>query len=148
MTDAARIAQPLRIVWLAVCAGAALAMGVMGWLALEAETHALAEHAEGAFYTVALLSLVGTAGAFALARRMEARLLQAGSEAEAEGAIRTHGVAALAAAEVPALAGAVAALLTGDLLALAFGVPLFAFAALLWPSDGRVATWLSLRHHG
>ena len=145
MPDVSSPAPPLRIVWLAVCAGAALALGVMGWVAIQAETHALAEHAEGAFYTVALLGVAGTAGAFALVRRMEGKLLEAGSDAEAETTIRTHGVAALAAAEVPALAGAVVALLTGDLLALAFGVPLFAFAALLWPSDDRVAGWLALR---
>ncbi len=146
MPDVARFAQPLRIVWLAVCAGAALALGVMGWLSIQTDTHALAEHAEVAFYAVALLGVGGTAGAFALIRRMEGKLLQAGSDAEAEATLRTHSVAALAAAEVPALAGATVALLTGDLLALAFGVPLFAFAALLWPSDDRVAGWLTLRH--
>ncbi len=148
MSDPARLAQPLRIVWGAVCTGAALALGVMGWLAVQADAHALAEHAEGAFYAVAFLGLAGTAGAFALVQRMERKLATAGSDAEAEATIRTHGVAALAVAEVPALAGAVAALLTGDLLALAFGVPLFAFAALLWPSDDRVAGWLALRRRG
>ena len=145
VTEIDRFAQPLRIVWLAVCAGAALAMGVMGWLSLRIETHALADHAEGAFYVVALLGAAGTAGAFALVRRMETQLSKAGTDAEAEATIRLHSVAALAAAEVPALAGALAALLTGDLLALAFGVPLFAFAALLWPSDDRVSGWLRLR---
>ena len=147
MTDIARFAQPLRIVWAAVCGGAALALAVMGWLATQTEAHALAEHAEAGFYIVALLGVGTLAAAFALVRRMEIRLMEAGSDAEAEAAIRSHGIAALAIAEVPALAGAVVALLTGDLLALAFGVPLFAFAALVWPSDDRVAGWLALRQH-
>lgn len=145
MSDPSHIAHPLRIVWLAVSAGAALAMIVMGWLAVQAETHALNEYAEGGFYVVALLGVAATAGAFALVHRMETSLLRAGSDAEAASTIRTYGVAALATAEVPALVGAAVALLTGDLLALAFGVPLFAFAALLWPSDERVAGWLALR---
>lgn len=118
----------------------------MGWLAMETESPALATHSDTAFYVVALLGVGALAAAFALVRRMENRLLAAGSDAEAEAAVRSYGVAALAVAEVPALAGAVAALLTGSLLPLAFGVPLFAFAALVWPSDDRVAGWLGLRH--
>ena len=143
---AAEAALPLRIVWLAVLGGAASALGVMAWLAAIRETPApLAERAEGAFYVVALIGVVGTAAAFVLVHRMERRLQTAGSDAEAERTVRWHGVAALAAAEVPALAGAIAVFLTGDFLALAFAVPLFAFAALLWPSDDRVAQWLGAR---
>ncbi len=71
--------------------------------------------------------------------------IRAGSDAEAEGTLRTFGVASLAAAEVPALAGATAAFLTGDMMSLAFAVPLFAFAWLTWPSDDRVGMWLSMR---
>ena len=148
MDDAPLLARPLRIIWLAVCASAAIALGVMGGLAVQAGQHALAEHAEGAFYVVALIGTAGTVGAFALLQRMERRLLRAASDAEAERAIQLNGVAALAAAEVPALAAATAAILTGDLLVLAFGVPLFAFAALTWPSDDRVRGWLALRHVG
>ena len=139
------IARPLRVVWLAVCAGGALAMGVMGGIATAAGRAPMPEHAEGAFYAVALVSVASLAGALALVRAMEGRLARAGSDAEAQRALMGYGVAALAAAEVPAVAGALAAVLTGDLLALAFGVPLFAFAWLTWPSDGRVGYWLSLR---
>ncbi len=148
LTDPSPLARSLRVVWLAVCAGAALALGVMGALAASAGRPAMPQHAQAAFYTVAVLSMASLAGAFWLARRMEARLLRAGSDAEAERVVRSYGVAALAAAEVPVLAGALAALLTGDLLALAFGAPLFAFAWLTWPSDGRVGYWLDLRRHG
>jgi len=145
-STAAEIAFPLRIVWLAVLGGAVAALAVMTWLsAVRTVPAPLAERAEGAFYVVALIGVVGTAAAFALVHRMEGRLRQAGSAAEAERAVRWHGVAALAAAEVPALAAAVAVFLTGDLLALAFAAPLFAFAALLWPSDDRVAGWLAAR---
>ena len=123
-------------------------MGVLGALAAAASAPPMPERAEGAFYAVALVSVVALAGAFALVQRMERRLARAGSDAEAERAVMGYGVAALAAAEVPALGGALAAFLTGDLLALAFGVPLFAFAWLTWPSDGRVGYWLALRDRG
>ena len=146
MSDVPAFARTLRIVWAAVCAGAAFALVVMGGLAARSTDPALADWADGAFYTVALLGAVALAAAFALVRQMETRLLEAGTDAEAEAAVRSYGIAALATAEVPALAGACAAVLTGDLLPLAFGVPLFAFAALLWPSDDRVGGWLRLRH--
>ena len=141
------LARPLRIVWLAVCAGGALAMGVLGALAAVSSRAPMPEHAEGAFYSVALVSVVALAGALALVRQMETRLARAGSDAEAQRTLVGFGVAALAAAEVPAVAGALAAFLTGEMLALAFGVPLFAFAWLTWPSDSRVGYWLALRHH-
>ena len=51
-------------------------------------------------------------------------------------------------AEMPAIASGVAAFLTGELLVLAFGMMLFAFALLTWPSDDRVAYWLALGQRG
>ena len=144
MPDVSTIARTLRLLWLAVCAGGGLAMGVLGGLAVS-QPPAMPEAAEGAFYAVALLSALALAGAFWLVRRMEERLARAASEIEAEAMIRGYGLAALAAAEVPTLAAAVAAFLTGDVLTLALGVPLFLFAALTWPSDGRVGYWLALR---
>lgn len=145
MPDAPTIARPLRVVWGAVCASAALVLVVVGGFGAS-RAAPMPEAAEVAFYTAALLSVVATAGAFALQRAMETRLLRAGSEAEAEAALRTYGVASLAAAEVPALVAAVAAFLTGDAFVLALGATVFAFAWLTWPSDGRVGYWLSLRH--
>ena len=106
------------------------------------------EAAEVAFYGVAVLSMIATAGAFWLQRRMERRLLDAPSDADAEATVRALGVASLAAAEIPTLAAGVAAFLTGDLLVLALGATLFGFAWLTWPSDGRVGYWLTLRHRG
>ena len=145
--DAVRdVALPLRIVWSAVLGGAVVAVGAMAWLSALRETAApLAGRSEGAFYVVALLGVAGTAGAFALVHRMGRRVWEAETDERAERAVRLHTVAALAAAEVPALAAAVALLLTGDPLVLAFAAPLFAFAALLWPSDDRVAGWLGAR---
>ncbi|MEM1118533.1 MAG: hypothetical protein AAF845_04560 [Bacteroidota bacterium] len=145
MSDVTSFAQPLRIVWAAVIAGAAMVVAVMGWLATETEAHALAEHAEVGFYAVALLSAATIAGAFALIRVMEGKLMAAESDAQAEGLIRTFGIASLALAEVGAFAGAIAAFLTGDLLALAFAATFFGFAFLVWPSDDRVGGWLALR---
>ena len=120
-------------------------LAVFGGLVVSGSGGSLGEHGEAAFYTVALVGLVGLIGAFALLRRMEGRLLQAGSDAEAESVVQSYGVAALAAVEGVAVAGGVAAFLSGDLLPLAFGAPLFAFAWLTWPSDARVAHWLALR---
>ena len=145
MPDSPPVAAPLRVVWLTVCAGAALAMGVLGALAVRASRAPAHEYAEGAFYTVALLSVIALGGALALVRQMERRLARAESDRQAERTVLGFGAAALAAAGVPSVASALAAFVTGDLLVLALGAPLFAFAWLTWPSDGRVAYWLALR---
>ena len=148
MSDVAPFARLLRIVWLAVCAGGVLILVVMGGLAATTIEPTLSDARDGVFYGVALLAMAATAGAFALIRTMENRLFQAGSEAEAQQTVRSFGIAALAMAELPAILGAVGALLTGELLTLAFGATLLAFAWLTWPSDDRVAAWLALRQHG
>ncbi|MGB3542182.1 MAG: hypothetical protein WBA11_04565, partial [Rubrivirga sp.] len=69
MTDISTFARPLRIVWLAVCAGAAIAAGVFGALAASRPAP-MPEHGETAFYIVALISLVGMGAALALNRAM------------------------------------------------------------------------------
>jgi hypothetical protein len=145
MPDAAPSASTLRILWLGICGGALALMAVMGWLATTSGDAPLAESRDLVFYGVALVAVAATAGAFALFRAMEGRLLQAGSDAEAAGLIRSFGIPALATAELPAILGAVGAFLTGELLTLAFGATLFAFAWLTWPSDDRLGYWLSLR---
>lgn len=145
MPEVSTVARPLRVVWGAVCASAALVLVVVGGLGVTGEPP-MPEAAETAFYTAALLSAAATAGAFALQRAMEGRLLRAGSDAEAATTLRGFGIASLAAAELPAMVAAVAAFLTGDALVLALGATVFAFAWLTWPSDGRVGYWLSLRH--
>ena len=148
MTDAPPFARTLRILWLGICGGALAVMAVMGWLAATSGTAPLADSRDLVFYGVALVAVAATAGAFALLRAMEGRLLRAGSDAEAAALVRSFGVPALATAELPALLGAVGAFLTGELFTLALGATLFAFAWLTWPSDDRVGYWLSLRHRG
>ena len=148
MNDVTPFAQRLRILWLAVCAGGTLILVIMGGLAASGEVEpTLADNAEGVFYAVAFLSIGALGMALFLIRTMESRLLQATSVAEAKQTVQTLGLAALATVDATAVGAAVAAFLTGDLLVLAFGVPLFSFAALTWPSDARVMHWLSL-HHG
>ena len=120
-------------------------LAVMGWLVVSGADAPLADDAQNVFYLVALLSIGALGLALFLIRTMESRLTQASSEAEARGTIQSLGLSALAVVDVTAVGSAVAAFLTGDLLVLAFGMPLFAFAALTWPSDGRVSHWLSLR---
>ena len=148
MSDVPSFARLLRTIWLAVCGGALAILAVMGGLAATSGAPPLADARNGVFYGVALLAAVLTAGAFALLRTMESRLLRAGSEAEARQTVQSFGIAALATAEVPAILGAVGAFLTGELLTLAFGLTLFAFAWLTWPSDDRVRQWLALRERG
>ncbi len=138
-------ARTLRILWAAICMGGGLALAVFGGLVTTGGGGSLADHAEGAFYVAAFVALGGLLGAFALLRLMESRLLRAGSEAEAESLVQSYGLAALAVLDGVAVASGVAAFLTGDLLPLAFGAPLFAFAWLTWPSDERVARWRALR---
>ena len=145
MNDVTPFAQRLRILWLSICVGGALVLAIMGWLAASSEGGALDDSAETVFYLVAFLSISSLGMALFLIRTMESRLLQTTSEAEAKGTIQALGLAALAAVDASAIGSAVAALLTGDLLVLAFGVPLFAFAALTWPSDARVIRWLEMR---
>ena len=146
MDNVTSFAQRLRILWLAICMGGALILLIFGWLVASGQSSPapLADSAESVFYVVAFLSIGALGMALLLIRTMESRLLQATSEAEAKQTVQTLGLAALAAVDATAVGSAVAAFLTGDLLILAFGVPLFAFAALTWPSDGRVAHWLSL----
>ena len=138
-------ARTLRTLWAAVCLAGAAALGVFGALAATATSPPLAEHADLVFYATAAVGMAGLAAGFGLLRAMETRLNRAGSDAEAGAALRTYGLMALAAVEGSAVAAGVGALLSGDLLPLAFGAPLFAFAWLTWPSDGRVAHWLALR---
>ena len=144
MNDVTAIARPLRILWAAICAGGAVVLVVMGGLAATAGT-ILPEYAQAAFYLTALVSLGGLGAALYLIRTMEGRLIQAGSDAEAQAIIRSMGISALAIVDATVVVAGVAAFLTGDTLVLAFGVPLFLFAWMTWPSDGRVARWLSMR---
>ena len=147
MPDVSTLARALRRVWLAVCGGALALMVVLAALAVT-QPPPMPEYAEAFFYGLALLSAVALAGAFWMISQLEARLPHTGSDAEAERFIRTSGIVALAAANVPTLGATLATFLTGDVLTLALGVPLFLFAALTWPSDGRVGYWLALRHAG
>ncbi|GAB5535431.1 MAG: hypothetical protein Rubg2KO_16800 [Rubricoccaceae bacterium] len=144
MNDVTPFAQRLRILWLSICAGGALILVIMGWMAASGQGGTLADSAETVFYLIALLSIGALGMALFLIRTMETRLHQAASEAEGKGTIQSLGLAALAAVDASAVGSAVAAFLTGDLLILAFGAPLFAFAALTWPSDGRVTRWLEM----
>ena len=144
MDSVTSFARLLRILWGAICAGGAVVLAVMGGLARTAGT-ILPEHAESAFYLTALVSMAGLGAALWLIRSMEGRLIQAGSDAEAQAIVRSNGIAALGIVDATAIVAAVAAFLTGDLLVLAFGAPLFAFAWLTWPSDARVARWLAMR---
>jgi heme/copper-type cytochrome/quinol oxidase subunit 1 len=109
--------------------------------AVRPDPPAMPEYADAAFYVVALLSAVATAGALAVMRAMETRASAAPDPDAALAAVRSLGIVALAMAEAPALAAGVAAFLTGDLLTLAFLVPFLAVVALTWPTADRVAHW-------
>ena len=142
---AASLARALRVQWGGVTLGGAAVLAVFGGLVASGAGGALAEHAEVAFYLAAAVSMAGLAAAFAFVRTLETKLRGAGSDAEAGAVVRTNGILALALVNATAVVAGVAAFLTGDPMPLAFGLPLFAFAGLTWPSDGRVAHWLALR---
>lgn len=148
MTDLAAAARPLQALWGALCAGGLAALGVLTALAVSQPDPPMADWADAAFYACAVYGVVALAVAFWLLRRMESRLSAAPSDAAALAVVRTHGVAAMAAVESSAVLAGVVAFLTGNLLALAFGVPLVAFTALTWPSPRRVAGWLALGGRG
>ncbi|HEX8385404.1 MAG TPA: hypothetical protein VF576_04415 [Rubricoccaceae bacterium] len=145
MTDTAAASRPLQALWGALCAGGLAALVVLVALAVTQEDPTMADRADAAFYGCAVYGVVALALAFWLLHRMEGQLMAAPSDAAALAVVRTHGVAAMAAVESSAVLAGVAAFLTGNLLAVAFGVPLVAFTALTWPSADRVAGWLSLR---
>lgn len=133
----------LRLLWGAIGVGGVLVALVLATAG--PSRPAVPQHADAAFYLVALLSAAATGAAFALLRRLEVRLPAARGETEARALVQTHGVLALAVAETPAVIAGVAVFLTGNTLALAFLVPFVAFVALTWPSDARVARWLAKR---
>lgn len=145
MTDPAAAARPLQALWGALCAGGLASLVVLTGLAVSEPDPAMADRADAAFYACAVYGVVALAVAFWLLRRMEARLVDAPSDAAALATARGYGVAAMAAVESSAVLAGLVAFLTGNLLAVAFGVPLVAFTALTWPSADRVAGWLALR---
>lgn len=145
MTDLVAASRPLQALWGAVTAGGVTALTVLTALSLSQPTAPATGQADNAFYACAVYGIVALALAFWLLRRMETRVAAAPSDAAALAVARGHAVAALAAVESSAVLAGLVVFLTGNLLALAFGVPLIAFAALTWPSAARVGGWLALR---
>ena len=142
MIDPATAARPLRALWGALTAGGLSALIVLTVLGASETEHAMASQADAAFYACALYGVAALAVAFWLLRRMETRAASAPTAAAALATVRGHGVAALAAVESSAVLAGVVVFLTGNVLAVAFGVPLAAFAWLTWPTEARVARWL------
>ena len=100
------------------------------------------ELADTLFYIVALGSVLGLGASFMILRRMESAAYDADSVDAALAAVRTHGITALALAEMPTLAACASAYITGETLVLALGLPLFGLIWLTWPSDARVDSWI------
>lgn len=140
-TDTPSAPPTLRLLWGAIAAGPLLATAAL-W-AVRGEPSA-PDLAEVAFYALAAASLAGTAVALVLIRRMEARLLDASDRPAALQTVQTYGIAALAAAELPAMAAPVVGFVTGEWLGLAFLVPFLGLVALTWPTAARVARWTAL----
>ncbi len=135
-------ARSLRTLWTAIGVGGLMALTILVVLSVTGGSPALPERADDAFYLCAIYSALALAAAFFLLSRIPARVDAAPSEAAANAAIRTFGVAALAAAESSAILAGAAVFITGNVLVAAFGVPFLAFVALTWPTDARVAAWL------
>ena len=144
MTDTAVAARPLRALWGALTAGGLTALVALTALGT-VQSPPAPSLADTAFYVCAVYGVVALGVAFALLRRMQDRASEAPSDAAAIATIRGHGAAALAAVESSAVLAGAVVFLTGNVLAVAFGIPLVAFAAITWPTEERVAGWLALR---
>ena len=144
MTDPVAAARPLRALWGALTAGGLTALAALTALGI-VQSPPSPNLADQAFYVCAIYGVVALGAAFALLRRMQTRVANTPSDAAAVATIRGHGVAALAAVESSAVLAGAVVFLTGNVLAVAFGIPLVAFAAITWPTEERVAGWLALR---
>ena len=144
MTDTAVAARPLRALWGALTAGGLTALVALTTLGT-VQSPPAPSLADTAFYVCAVYGVVALGVAFALLRRTQDRASEAQSDAAAIATIRGHGAAALAAVESSAVLAGAVVFLTGNVLAVAFGIPLVAFAAITWPTEERVAGWLALR---
>ncbi len=133
----------LAVIWLAVTLGVVLLAAVMAFLTAT-NTEARGEGGAVFFYVSAALSMAAIAGAFAVQRGLEARLPSAGSYAEVAALVRTRAILSAAVMEASALFACVAAFVTGELVNLAFLVPVFAFLFLFRPSEARYRHWLAL----
>ena len=119
-----------------MCAGIVLASVVMAGLVSTGTDGGMTDAAQPAFFGVAVLNLVGLAVALSMMRGLEDR------EARDAGYVQSRALIAIAALEATGFLAAIAAFLTGDLLTLAFVVPMLGFAVVFWPSEARVARWL------
>ena len=135
---AAPLSRQLRMIWGAMCAGIVLASVVMASLVATGADGGMADAAQPAFFGVAVLSLAGLAVALSVMRGLEDR------ETREPGYVQSRAIIAIAALEATGFLAAIAAFLTGDLLTLAFIVPMLGFAAVFWPSEARVARWLGV----
>lgn len=132
--------RALQVIWIAVVAGALIAVGVLWWLAGQSETPPMAEMADTLFLINAGVSIAAIVGGFTVQRRLPQQAAAADTETGAMNRVRTFSILALAVMEGSALVAGVMAFLTGNALNLAFVVPFLAFAALFFPSDDRIAS--------
>ncbi|MEM8557395.1 MAG: hypothetical protein AAGG50_06170 [Bacteroidota bacterium] len=131
--------RALQVIWLAIVAGALLAVGVLWWLASQAEAPPMAEGGDRLFFINAAVNIGAIVAGFTLQRMLPVRVAAAETETGAMNQVRTFGLLSIAVMEGSALLAGVAAFLTGNALNLAFVVPFLAFAALFFPSNDRIA---------
>ncbi len=134
--------RTLRIIWLAVSMGVILLSAVMIFV-VRTGSGGTITNGNLVFGLNAAINIAALIAGFSLQKKLDAELPLMGSYAEAMGRIRIRCILSIALVEGSALFAAIATFLTGDLLNLAFVVPFFAFAWLFFPSDARIAYWLS-----
>jgi hypothetical protein len=144
-TDALRA---LQLVWSALVGGVALATAVLGSLTLLGYGPGGVGYAPLLFFANAAANVVAVVVAFAVQRRMLARLPSGGTRAEVVAEVRSGGVVSLAPLEASALIACVAAFLTGEGVNLLFVVPFFAFALLFFPTAPRLERLLEVARRG
>ena len=145
--DPAADLRPLQLVWAALIAGVIVLAGVLGGLSV-AGRGAGVEPAAVLFYANAAVNLAAVIGAFWVQRRLMDRLATTGTRAEAVAAIRTDSLLSAALMEGSALFAAVAAFVSGQAVNLLFVLPFFGFAAVFFPTAGRLALLLRMAGRG
>ena len=136
--------RTIRLIWIAITAGVAMMTAAFAGMTALGMARGMEDHAALLFYLNAGVSIVAIVVAFAIQRKMMARLPRLGTYEQVVSAVRLAGITSLAIMEGSALVAGLCAILSGQGINLLFIVPFFGFAALFFPTEARFASLLRL----